>query len=67
MEFLQCGLKGFAQNSEMAGAPVTITEISSAIDIISHIVPTQPRDCLAGLAELYQDRRDPDPAGEGEK
>lgn len=67
MECLQCVIKGFAQNPEMAGTLVVITTISDTVGVISHIVSTQPRDHLAGLTDAYQERRDPDPDGKGEK
>lgn len=52
---LQCILKVFAQSWGMAGTLgiVTITRISMTVNIISHIVSTQPHDHHhAGLADL---------------
>lgn len=49
----------------MAGALVSHSG-SSAVDVISH-VSTQPHDHLAGSADSYQERRDPDPVGKGKR
>lgn len=48
----------------MAGALVSHYG-SSAVDVISHIVSTQPHNHLAGSADSYPERRNPDPVGKG--
>lgn len=41
--------------------------VSAAVDTISHMVSTQPHYHLAGLADSYADKMDPDPVGKGER